>query len=260
MRVMGSSGTGLFADDTAMDVRSTYREVLEDGGTDEEAQQAVLDEFNEALYDIEEGPVIWLALAYTQSKLGRLNRKVRDRALAVIASGQDLERWKDVGERAVRQRAAVLDKIRRQLEGPQPSRKRIRRPTRPTTALTPGQVLGYRARSGRWHLMRVVSLVDTRYYLAPIIRFLDYADPALPSQAQLEAIPDRKPHPVRWPKVEQEVIDSGRESLAAHGIRVIGTVDSPVQENLPPLDSSSGWAWITGYLEARDRAMDSADY
>ncbi|ACZ90620.1 hypothetical protein [Streptosporangium roseum] len=40
---MSAWGVALFSDDTACDVRDTYRELIEDGVDDEEAARRVLD-------------------------------------------------------------------------------------------------------------------------------------------------------------------------------------------------------------------------
>ncbi|MGW2146611.1 hypothetical protein ACWCOT_20055 [Nonomuraea bangladeshensis] len=86
---MGAWGPGLFSDDLACDVRDEYRELIEDGATDEEARRRVVESYSEALDDPGEAPVFWLALAVTESKLGRLDAVVRDRALGIIERGDD---------------------------------------------------------------------------------------------------------------------------------------------------------------------------
>ncbi|WP_203924903.1 hypothetical protein [Rugosimonospora africana] len=257
---MGMDGPGLFSDDTACDVRDTYREAVASGVDDEQARAAVLEEFAEALDDVDEAPIVWLALAHTQSKLGRLDPETRRAALAMLDAGADLSRWAELGARAVRERAAALDRVRQQIEGPQPARRPIRRPTRAVSKLVAGQVLGYRARSGRLHLMRVVAMIDEDEFHAPLIRFLDYADEPIPTAEQLADIPDRQPHPVRWRLAEQLVIERSRERREDHGINIIGAPPARPDDAPRPWDSSSGWKFVASYLDSRDRDMDSADY
>lgn len=257
---VGSDGPGLFSDDTALDVRDAYREALEDGAGDVEAEAAVLRDFADALADSDDAVIVWLALAHTQSKLGRLSELVRERALAVLDGDGDLQRWQEAGSRAVRQRAAVLQKVRAQLVGPQPARKTVRRPARPVSMLVVGQVLGYRARSGRLHLMRVAGMVDTRYYVAPVICYLDYAELSTPAPDGLADIPDRRFHPSRWPVTEIMVIGvNSRDRPEKHGIVVVGSMP-PLGEAVPEPNSSTAWPGIVAYLDHRDRDMDSADY
>ena len=52
---MGVWGPALFSDDTACDVRSSYRELIEDGLEDDEAQRRVLTEYRELVEDPNEG-------------------------------------------------------------------------------------------------------------------------------------------------------------------------------------------------------------
>ena len=122
---MGSWGIELFADDVACDVRDDYRELIEDGVDDDDATAQVLERYGETAADDDDGPVIWLAVAVSQWEIGRLVPQIRARALAVIDSGADLERWSDEPD-LLAQRRAVLEEIRQQLT----------RPTR-TAALSP---------------------------------------------------------------------------------------------------------------------------
>src|SRR5258708_36682403 len=86
---MGAWGPGLWSDDTACDVRRTYREALEDGLSDEDATAKVLAEFAAELDDQDTSPVVWLPLPAGQHKLGRLTGQVPDRPLEVIRTGAE---------------------------------------------------------------------------------------------------------------------------------------------------------------------------
>ena len=88
---MGVWGTGLFSGDLACDIRDHYRELLEDGTEDTAATRMILEKFPAYLEESE--GIALLAFAVTQSKLGRLDPDIRDRALAVLDSGADLEVW-----------------------------------------------------------------------------------------------------------------------------------------------------------------------
>src|SRR5262249_4771782 len=84
---MGTWGTGLFSSDMARDIRDYYRERIEDGIEDTEATRLTVEKFQSYLDDPEEGTVFLIALAVTQSTIGRLDPVIRDRALAAIDSG-----------------------------------------------------------------------------------------------------------------------------------------------------------------------------
>ena len=105
---MGVLGPGLFSDDTACDVRGEYRRLLEDGVSDAEAKTQVLATL---LTPTQQDTVVWLALAATQWKFGRLDDDTRATALRIIDDGSDLGEWADDPE-LQRRRAAVLGRLR----------------------------------------------------------------------------------------------------------------------------------------------------
>jgi hypothetical protein len=125
---MGAWGTAIFADDTAADVRDEWREAILDGKSPEQATSHVIKLFGEAIEgDPDEEAVFWMALAAAQMETGRLQPDIRDRALAVIDAGGDVERWAEEDSGLARRRQKVLDRLGRKLRGPQPKPKRIRR-------------------------------------------------------------------------------------------------------------------------------------
>src|SRR6266542_2280289 len=83
-RRMGTWGVAIFSNDTAADVRGAFRELIEDGRSDEDATAEVLRRFHESLTDRDDAPFFWTGLAATQYRLGRLQPMVRDRAIAFI--------------------------------------------------------------------------------------------------------------------------------------------------------------------------------
>jgi hypothetical protein len=126
---MGTWGTGVFADDTAADVRDEWRNEIIEGASAEEATARVVKTFGEGLADDpDESVVFWIALAAAQFETGRLQEDVRDRALALIEGGGDVARWEEESSVLARQRARVLERLAAKLRGPQPEPKRLRRP------------------------------------------------------------------------------------------------------------------------------------
>jgi hypothetical protein len=184
---MGTWGTGLFSNDTARDIRESYRERIEDGIDDSEAARLTVEEFRSYLDDPEEGPALLIALAVTQSQIGRLDPDIRERALAALDSGADLAVWELENPKLVPKRREVLDKARAQLTGPQPARKRLRPPPRPSCGLSAGDVLALSVPNGVT-LLRVVRIKSHRRGETPYLERLDFHGSAVPSAEELERL------------------------------------------------------------------------
>jgi hypothetical protein len=176
---MGAWGPGIFSNDTAADVRSEYRELLEDHVPDEEATQRVI--ASNGVLAPEEEHELWLALAAAQHEVGRLDDEVRRKALDVIDGEQGLDLWAAAGSDALRKRRQALAKLRDQLTGPQPAPKKLRRPWRHETDLVPGVVLSYTASNGKIALLRVLRIDVDRVGAAPILERLDWDGTRIPS-------------------------------------------------------------------------------
>ena len=190
---MGVWGTGLFSDDVACDVRDHYRELLEDGAEDSAATQQTVEKFRTYL-DEPEG-IALLALAVTQSTLGRLDSDIRDRALAVIDRGADLEVWERENSKQLAKRRGTLEKARAQLLGPQPPRRRLRAPKRISSGLAGGDVLAL-ALPRRIVLLRVVRIRAHRLGETPILEELDFDGTEVPSPEVLERLGAKVTDPI----------------------------------------------------------------
>src|SRR6476659_2785786 len=126
---MGAWGTGIFANDTAADVRAEFRDKIGDGMSPTAARKALLQDLKPALADSDDGPIIWLTLAATQLECHCLEELVRTKALAIIDAGGDIERWRETGKPGlVRGLKAVRARLRAKLAKPQPKSKTPARP------------------------------------------------------------------------------------------------------------------------------------
>lgn len=119
---MGTWGLNLYQDDVALDVKGEYKDKLHNGKTNEEALQEIIDENQETIEDMEDGPLFWFALADTQWNLGRLDEQVKKEALKHIEL--DLSRWKD-DTKLYSKRIKMLQNLREKLLSPQPAEKKI---------------------------------------------------------------------------------------------------------------------------------------
>jgi hypothetical protein len=188
-------GTSLFSDDVACDIRDHYRELLEDGTEDSAATRLTLEKFEPYLK--ESDSIALIAFAVTQSKVGRLESDVRDRALAIIDAGADLAVWERESPKLLPKRRAVLEKARAQLTGPQPARKRLRPPKRKLSGLVAGDVLALTL-PRRVALLRVVRVRAHRLGETPVIEELDFDGREAPTRDALEQLGPRVKDPITF--------------------------------------------------------------
>lgn len=157
---MGAWDPAIFSDDTACDVRSDYRELLEDGVADAEATSRVIGDYQHL--DEDDAHVLWLALAAAQAALGRLDEAVKTEALRVIDDGVGLGLWAEAGTTELARRKAALEKLRKTLTGSQKPPTKVRKPWAHVTDLSPGDVLAYDLPTGKRALFRVARLDEQR--------------------------------------------------------------------------------------------------
>lgn len=94
---MGAWGTSLYANDTACDIRG----------------------------DLEEEPLFWYALADTQWNYGRLLPEVKEKALYFLEQGEELERWREAGEKKLNAWMKTLAELKEKLNSPMPEEKKV---------------------------------------------------------------------------------------------------------------------------------------
>lgn len=184
---MGVWGTGIFQDDNACDIRDQYRDHVGQGMTGPEATARTLVDFRSLLADPLEAGVVWLALAATQWKLGRLEPGTLAQVLRVIDSKNDLERW-NVNAKDRIKRQATLEKLRLQITSPQPQEKKVRRETKSKCDWQVGELIAWRLESGRQIILRVIGHKTDRGGTYPYCEFLDWVGNDLPSQDVLQTL------------------------------------------------------------------------
>ena len=241
---VGAWGTALFSDDVACDIRDHYRELIEDGVEDDAATRLTLDKFRADLEDSD--GVALLALAVTQSKIGRLDPGIRDRALAALDSGAGLEVWQRENPKLVPKRRAALEKVRAQLLGSQPPPKRLRPPKRISSGLAAGDVLAFTL-PRRVALLRVVRVRPHRLGESPILEELDFTGTDVPPADTLERLGAKVTdtiglvHPLstdtRFFAFVMERID-----WRGAGFRKVGTIAARAGDEETPLPGS-GISW-----------------
>lgn len=119
---MGTWNAGLFSNDTTLDVKDTYIELLKQKKSNEEAFEKTVKKYKE-LFNTDEEPLFWYALADTQWNLGRLMPYVKQKAfnfiekdggVSLFESEKQCQKWKN-----------TLQKLRDKLLIPTPPEKRI---------------------------------------------------------------------------------------------------------------------------------------
>jgi hypothetical protein len=178
-------GPALFDDDTAADVRGTYRAYIEQGIDDKEALRRILERY-QRWFDRENGVGALVGFAVTQFELGRLDPEVRDQAIAAIDRGGDLHLY----PRNVDERRAVLAEARAKLRAPQPPRAHLQVPSPQISDLVAGDVLALDVPSGLV-IFRVVRLNAVSTHEVPVLEQLEYSGSAVPPLDLLERLPKR---------------------------------------------------------------------
>jgi hypothetical protein len=108
---VGAWGTGVWQDDVAADVIKMFQELLEEGKTPREAVQGVLMDPPWRWGDQDDDAVQVLALAALALEHGVLDPALRDRAIAMIESGDPLGTWTESAPEDVTARKQVLEQF-----------------------------------------------------------------------------------------------------------------------------------------------------
>ncbi|EWM54963.1 hypothetical protein [Ruminococcus flavefaciens] len=118
---MGTWGTGIFQNDIGDDIKTAYVNKLKLGRSNEEALNELLSENQELLKDTEDSCDFWLALSSVMSDYGRLTEEVKNKALDVLDSENEMSRWSGA---ELNKRKKELDKLREKLlSEPKPEKK-----------------------------------------------------------------------------------------------------------------------------------------
>lgn len=204
--------------EVARDVYNEYVDALKLGSTSRLATQQILDGFAEQIEDAPENKsVVWMALAVTQWKYGRLEPRVKSKALKFIKAGGDVAFYPPKFQE---RRRKVLDRVRSHLESPQPPEKPVRvlKPAKPSKKAEklwkPGQIVAFRRDSGRFVLL-LTEGVEQHKYIGQIPYFvaLKWEGSKIPNfekivklgsaNAVIGVHPNQKGEPIPWDRVQR---------------------------------------------------------
>jgi hypothetical protein len=223
---MGAWGVAVFSDDLAADLRGDFRELIGDGLTSTEATERLMAEYASSLDDADEMPVFWIALASAQWKLGRLEERTKQMALAVIDNGADLKRWDD--PKSLAKRKGVLEKVRAELLSPQPAAARVPRTIREANDWQVGEMIGFRLSSGKWTVFRVIGHHTDKGGRFAVCELLDWSADQLPSVEQIAELPIRKEQNLRG--ISQFVFQQPRKKADQVRVLRMGCLSTPLQQ------------------------------
>ena len=125
---MGTWGVGLYQDDLAEDIKTTYIDSLRNGNSPNAAYNTVLAELGAAMDDPNDASVFWFSLSDTMWSCGTLTDDVKEKALYYLDEGYDLQRWEEENPQQVQSRKRILTELRYRLNSPQPAAKKHRKP------------------------------------------------------------------------------------------------------------------------------------
>ena len=159
---MGSWGTALYSNDTSCDVRDMCNEIYPFARV-EEGTRMILEEYA----DIVNSDVLdndcanfWFALADWQWKHGILSTEIKAKAISLLKAHTGIEEWEESGSASdVQKRLAVMDKLLRQLELPQPPVK-IPKSKVPKAKHRPGDIIVFRTCSKDYEYAETVWNIE----------------------------------------------------------------------------------------------------
>ena len=140
---MGSWGLGLYADDSAADLRSMIATLARLPASGDRILQILLDSWKEPVgLDADGGPTFWLVIADQFERRGIKCSKALDQALSAIATGADLRdleaRGAEPGD--LKKRAKLLSGLAERFRSPRPPRQEPKRSKPPPLVVAPGEV------------------------------------------------------------------------------------------------------------------------
>jgi len=186
---MGAWGTGVFSDDNAADLRDDYRKLVGDGLTGPQATDRLIAPWApHGDPDLE--PVFWLALALTQWSCGRLEARVKEEALRMIANGSAIRAWADSPYEG--KRRTVLDAAKRKLESPQPTERKIKALPLATCDWERGDLIEYRLMTGDSLVLRMLDRHVDQGGAYPVCELFDWRGPEIPATGLPDTTPVRE--------------------------------------------------------------------
>lgn len=188
---MGAWGFGLFDDDTACDVRDAYNQLLAEGVPGPTATRVLRRDFREEFDDDDDGPVAWLALAASQWKVGRLEDRIKNKAVTIIDNGTALALWAE-DPKLLKRRETALHQLRDLLLSQQPPEKKIairKPPSGEWNTWVKGEYFSYRIRKNCYTILQVQDVDSSGKRNHPTFAVVDWVGDTLPTDDKIKKLP-----------------------------------------------------------------------
>ena len=257
---MGAWGTSLYANDTTCDIRGDYVDKLRRGKSNEETTKELISQNEDIMGDLEEEPLFWYALADTQWNYGRLLPEVKERALYFLEQGEELERWRESGEKKLNSWMKTLADLKEKLNSPMPEEKKVSKYRIYKCAWKLGDVFAYQFTSdysrekglyGNYVVFRKVSEASWwPGHIIPVVQVYKWIWKEIPTLDEaiekelliLSHLPiTLKYKPNKKPGYYINLITESKRMLPKSNLTFLGNVDGS------DLVEFQGYNYLTGY-------------
>ncbi len=150
-------------------LRADFCDLIADGLSAADATRRLRDEYGVGDRGADDND-FWLGLAAAQHSTGHVSPEVIERAIRIIDSPSELERWEPPDRNP---RKAALQRLRAKLIQPPPQPKRLRPRKKVDTRLEPGQHVVVSV-SGRQVVLRVMRIQQDKGGRYPVVVVVDW--------------------------------------------------------------------------------------
>lgn len=125
---MGAWGNKIYQNDTAMDVKDSYKKLLQDGKSTEEAYEEMFESYSDVLSSeyVDDIIIFYLSFADTLWNYGRLTNELKEAALKIISECIE-DKKKNKEESYCVYSVKVLEELETKLKSEQPKEKKVRK-------------------------------------------------------------------------------------------------------------------------------------
>lgn len=108
-------GPQIYDNDSASDIRDAFQELISSGMNPQRAKEQIMSSFSEMIQDVEDCPLVKLALADQLNSVGALCDNDKAEILDYLHSGGDLDFWRENAPQLVKSRKIELEKFEKRI-------------------------------------------------------------------------------------------------------------------------------------------------